>query len=52
MPSVEAKDFAVENKANMWDSIKKEPIPEPEVDDEELDIPPSLRERLKGKKRK
>ena len=52
MPSVEAKDFAVENKANMWDSIKKEPIPEPEVDDEELDIPPSLRERFKGKKRK
>ena len=51
-PSAEAKDFALENKSNMWESIKKEPEPEPVVDDEELDIPPSLRERLKGKKRK
>ena len=51
-PSAEAKDFATDNKSNMWESIKKEPEPEPEVNDEELDIPPSLRERLKGKKRK
>ena len=51
-PTAEAKDFALENKSNMWESIKKEPEPEPVVDDEELDIPPSLRERLKGKKRK
>ena len=51
-PSAEAKDFAIDNKSNMWESIKKEPEPEPEVNDEELDIPPSLRERLKGKKRK
>ena len=51
-PTAEAKDFALENKSNMRESIKKEPEPEPVVDDEELDIPPSLRERLKGKKRK
>ena len=51
-PRAEAKDFAIDNKSNMWESIKKEPEPEPEMNDEELDIPPSLRERLKGKKRK
>lgn len=51
-PTAEAKDFAIDNKSNMWESIKKEPEPEPETNDEELDIPPSLRERLKGKKRK
>lgn len=52
-PTAEAKDFAVENKSNMWDSIKNEPEPEPApADDDELDVPPSLRERLKGKKRK
>lgn len=53
-PAVEAKDFALENKSNMWDSIKHDPEPEPVVpaDDDELDVPPSLRERLKGKKRK
>ena len=52
-PATEPKDFAVENKSNMWDSIKNEPEPEPEeADDEELDVPPSLRERLKGKKKK
>ena len=51
-PTAEAKDFAIENKSNMWESIKKEPEPEPEMNDDELDIPPSLRERLKGKKRK
>ena len=54
-PSAEAKDFALENKSNMWDSIKEESTPEPEPaasDDEELDVPPSLRGRLKNKKRK
>ena len=52
-PAAEAKDFATENKSNMWDSIKQEPTPEPApMGDDELDVPPSLRERLKGKKRK
>lgn len=51
-PSSEAKDFALENKSNMWDSIKHEPEPEPTMNDDEMDVPPSLRERLKGKKRK
>ena len=52
-PTAEAKDFALENKSNMWDSIKHEPTPEPTpADDDELDVPPSLRDRLKGKKRK
>ena len=51
-PTSEPKDFAVENKSNMWDSIKDEPEPEPSTDDEDMDVPPSLRERLKGKKRK
>lgn len=48
-PEVEAQDFALENKNNMWDSIKAEP--EAEADDD-MDVPPSLRERLKGKKKK
>ncbi len=53
-PAAEAKDFALENKSNMWDSIKQEPEPEqPAItNDDELDVPPSLRERLKNKKRK
>ncbi|MBR3157394.1 cell division protein FtsZ [Candidatus Saccharibacteria bacterium] len=53
-PATEAKDFAVENKSNMWDSIKNEPTPEPAApeEDDDLDIPPSLRERLRGKKKK
>ena len=52
-PAAEAKDFATENKSNMWDSIKQEPTSEPTpMGDDELDVPPSLRERLKGKKRK
>ena len=51
-PSSEPKDFALENKSNMWDSIKNEPEPEPvHEDDDEMDIPPSLRERLKKKKK-
>ena len=51
-PASEAKDFALENKSNMWDSIKNEPEPEPVANDDDMDVPPSLRERLKGKKRK
>ena len=52
-PSTEAKDFASENKSNMWDSIKNEPEPEPVAsDDDEMDVPPSLRERLRGKRKK
>ncbi|MBR2543284.1 cell division protein FtsZ [Candidatus Saccharibacteria bacterium] len=52
-PAVEAKDFALENKSNMWDSIKNdpEPVPEPVADDDEMDVPPSLRERFKKKKK-
>jgi len=51
-PETEAKDFAAESKSNMWDSIKNEPTPEPTANDEEMDVPPSLRNRLRGKKRK
>lgn len=51
-PTAEAKDFALENKSNMWDSIKNEPELEPIADDDDMDIPPSLRERLRGKKKK
>ena len=51
-PAQESKDFAVENKSNMWDSIKNEPEPEPATNDDEMDVPPSLRERLRGKKKK
>lgn len=51
-PTAEAKDFALENKSNMWDSIKNESELEPIADDDDMDIPPSLRERLRGKKKK
>ena len=51
-PTAEPKDFAVENKSNMWDSIKSEPEPEPVANDDEMDVPPSLRERLRSKKKK
>ena len=40
-PAPETTDFTANNKSNMWDNIEK---PEPE---EDLDIPPSLRNRLK-----
>ena len=52
-PATEPKDFASENKSNMWDSIKNEPEPEEPVqeDDDEMDVPPSLRERFKKKKK-
>lgn len=53
-PASEPKDFALENKSNMWDSIKSDskPEPEPAVSDDDMDVPPSLRERLKNKKKK
>ena len=51
-PSTEAKDFALDNKSNMWDSIKKEPEPEPITNDDDMDVPPSLRERFKNRKKK
>lgn len=37
-----AADFAAEPRANMWDSIRTE-------SEDDLDVPPSLRERLKGR---
>ena len=40
-PAPETTDFTANNKNNIWDSIEK---PQPE---EDLDIPPSLRSRLK-----
>ena len=51
-PTTEAKEFALENKSNMWDSIKTAPEPEPATNDDDMDVPPSLRERLKGRKKK
>lgn len=51
-PTAEPKDFALENKSNMWESIKHEPEPEPAPSDDEMDIPPSLRDRLKNKRKK
>ena len=52
-PEVDAKDFASESKSNMWEKIKEEPEkePEPVADDDEMDVPPSLRERFKKKKK-
>ncbi len=52
-PVTEVKDFATEPRANMWDSIKSEPAPEPTsaTSDEEMDVPPSLRERFRKKKK-
>ncbi|MBR2864394.1 cell division protein FtsZ [Candidatus Saccharibacteria bacterium] len=41
-PTVAQEDFAKDNKVNMWDSIRSE--------DEDLDVPPSLRAKLRGKK--
>jgi len=49
-PEAKVEDFATSNKSNMWDSIKNEPEPVKE-ENEDLDIPPSLRERLRGKKK-
>ena len=51
-PTTEPKDFASTSKSNMWDSIKTEPTPsEPTSSDDEMDVPPSLRERFRKKKK-
>ncbi|MBR0424443.1 cell division protein FtsZ [Candidatus Saccharibacteria bacterium] len=50
-PISEAKDFATPARSNMWDSIKSEPVEEPVASDEEMDVPPSLRERFRKKKK-
>ena len=48
-PTAEPKEFASTSKSNMWDSIKTEPTPEPVADDDEMDVPPSLRDRFRKK---
>lgn len=45
------KDFTADNKGNMWDSIKSEEA-EPEKEEEDLDVPPSLREKLRARRNK
>ena len=52
-PAADTKEFAAENKSNMWDSIKSEAPAEtatPEEEDE-MDVPPSLRERFRKRKK-
>lgn len=39
------EDFVAENKANMWDAIKVD------KEEEDLDIPPALRDRKRGRKK-
>ena len=52
-PAADTKEFATETRSNMWDSIKNEPTePEATATDDEMDVPPSLRERLRSKKNK
>jgi len=43
----ENKDFAAENKTSVWDSIKSD-----KEDDDDLDVPPSLRAKLRARKKK
>ena len=43
-PTVAQEDFTTESKANMWDSIRTE------ESEEDLDVPPSLRAKLRRKK--
>jgi len=50
-PAADTKEFATESKSNMWDSIKSEPAAEPAQDDDEMDVPPSLRERFRKRKK-
>lgn len=42
MPETATAEFASEPRSNMWDSIRTE-------SEDDLDVPPSLRERLRGK---
>ena len=46
-PTTSSQDFATPAKFNMWDSIKNEAEPEPVATDDEMDVPPSLRERFR-----
>lgn len=41
-----AKDFTAENRANMWDTIRTT------TEEDDLDVPPSLRAKLKAKKKR
>ena len=45
-PIASQEEFAAENKSNMWDSIRSEDA------EEDLDVPPSLRARLKRHRNK
>ena len=50
--TTESKDFATPAKSNMWDSIKNEAEEaSSQSDDDEMDVPPSLRERFRKKKK-
>lgn len=40
-----AKEFTSANKSNMWDSINRP------MEDDDVDVPPSLRTKLRGKKK-
>lgn len=42
-PIASSADFTAENKTNIWDSIKTS------SDDEDLDVPPSLRSKMRGR---
>lgn len=44
--------FTSENKGNMWDAIKTDEPAKPEQEEEDLDVPPSLREKLRARKKK
>lgn len=46
VPTASVEDFAAENKVNIWDNIKTN------KEEDDLDIPPSLRNKLKAKKNK
>lgn len=41
-PEPTTSDFTAENRSNMWDSIRTD-------NEDDLDVPPTLRERLRGK---
>lgn len=43
-PTMDSSEFTTESKANMWDAIRTEET------DEDLDLPPSLRARMRDKK--
>ena len=48
-----SQSFTSENKGNMWDAIKTDaPAEKPEQEEEDLDVPPSLREKLRARKKK